>query len=213
MTPMDHTGNRGGAIWTDISGSEEESTAIRSALIVSDSTFLRNEHEVDLGARTHGEVVGVRGDRLESSEFIRFEASAEAAGAIYASGVAEVEINRCNFRRNRAVYFGAVTLSDNGDISIVNSTFIKNSPRSEDKKTAFGGAIYYQQTDRNAGSISIDNSSFIGNRAGAGGAVHALGTSIADMQIIKSSFLRNQAVSYGGAIVIRNFEVCTEKDP
>lgn len=213
MTTMYHTGNRGGAIWTDNSASEEANNAFRSALIVSDSTFVRNEHTGSLGTGLHGEVVGTRGGLLESSVFIEFTAPSGAAGAIFASGVAEVEIKRCRFRRNGALYLGAVTLSDNGNILIVNSTFIRNSPRSEDKKAAFGGAIYYQQTDGDAGSITIDNSSFIGNRAGAGGAVHALGTSIANMQIIKSSFLRNQAASYGGALIIRNFEVCTTRDP
>ena len=79
--------------------------------------------------------------------------------------------------------FGGAIVND-GELSIVNSTFSHNSADS-------GGAIYNRD-----GTVSISDSAFSNNTAGWGGAINDYG----ELSIVNSSFSGNSADISGGAI-------------
>ena len=79
--------------------------------------------------------------------------------------------------------FGGAIVND-GELSVVNSTFSHNSADS-------GGAIYNRD-----GTVSISDSAFSNNTAGWGGAINDYG----ELSIVNSSFSGNSADISGGAI-------------
>eukprot|EP00210_Caulerpa_lentillifera_P007403 g7075.t1 len=197
--------NSGGAIWTQNAYGKDGSEDFNTALIIRDSKFVQNEHRDDLKNRFRDDILTANGSSLESLVFIKFEAPRFATGAIFVTNVQQIEISGSEFLQNGAELLGAVFLKDNGDISITESTFTRNSPRSEDELQTYGGAIYYEQANGERGRLSIDRCRFIKNRAGSGGAIHAVARSNDRMTITSSTFRSNIGESYGGAIVIRNF--------
>lgn len=92
---------------------------------------------------------------------------------------------------------GAGIFNDTGDVSINNSTFLRNDAdlNSSDSYYGHGGAIYNEYI------LSVMNSEFDGNIAGHGGAIYAKYSVIGQTPSISNSqFTNNLAIKQGGAI-------------
>ena len=86
-------------------------------------------------------------------------------------------------------YEGGGAIHNNGELTIMNSTFTNNKAR-YGNVICNGGAIY------NDGTVIIMNSTFINNTAYTGGAVYSMTSSA----IQESTFINNTASSFGGAV-------------
>ena len=128
---------------------------------------------------------------------------AKEGGAIWlATPGTSVTVNNSSFIGNRAVNLGAGGAIDlNGGRLVVNrSSFVDNAAE------AIGGAIATWL----AGEVSVANSSFSGNRAETGGAIHSGGAPITLTHVtMTDNFAMNGAAlhssdSYPGRISLRN---------
>lgn len=119
--------------------------------------------------------------------------SAEHGGAIRLRGSARVDVNDSTLRNNKSFYGGAIAVEDKTTRLFINrSSFVGNEAGES------GGAIY----SFGGGTISISNSSFVGNRTrtgvfSTGGAISAENPVFVD--ISNSTFIGNVA-RIGGAI-------------
>jgi predicted outer membrane repeat protein len=118
------------------------------------------------------------------------------AGGISDAGTGTVSVSNCTFNGNSADTGGAIY--GVGQVFVNNSTFTSNSSRLD------GGAIFNTGSpDSQGGSMSIANSTFIGNSAGTcacaagnGGAINNIG----QVSIANCTFNGNSAGPSGGAI-------------
>lgn len=124
--------------------------------------------------------------------------STDEGGAIHSSGNNDIEITGCLFEDNIAKDEGgaiyATHYNDQGTLSVVDSTFLRNKTRESS-----GGSLYV------SGTLSVNNCRFDGNEASTGenyadgGAIRSYGKSY----IVNSTFVNNKAMAssgYGGAI-------------
>ena len=128
---------------------------------------------------------------ITSSSFTGNLASAGEGGAIYMSGVADLNIATCNFSSNVAFSGGAVCFTSIQAAILVNgSDFDSNSAESS------GGGLAVL-----VGSIATTNTSFVNNTAGSGGGA-VLCRDCLEVTTDDSRFFDISAEEYGGAIKI-----------
>ena len=106
---------------------------------------------------------------------------------------AKFTIKNLRLRDGKAEFGGAIRIRGGSDVTISRSTLAENS-------AVYGGAI--NQTGDSRNRLTIDGSSFLGNRAEwHAGAVDIVGGTVA---IKNSSFQDNYSEDYGGVIVNSN---------
>ena len=98
-------------------------------------------------------------------------------------------ISGSNFTNNKAQYGGAAYFNK-GFVTITDSVFENNIA------TAEGGAVGFSHASVKDLVVSINNSSFVGNKAPVAGAIF---TNV-DSKITNSNFINNSAAKIGGAI-------------
>ena len=119
--------------------------------------------------------------------------SASVGGAIDASHGGSVTVVNATLAHNSAGAGGAIAGGANASVTILASTFVDNTASGGD-----GGAI-------NGSTVSATNSTFVGNQAGHGGAIHAA----SGLTLINSTFENNVAAGAsvsldGGRATLRN---------
>ena len=102
-----------------------------------------------------------------------------------------INVTNCTFINNSATFGGALMLYISYDVE--NCIFINNTA------DEYGGAVYFEHDV----SININNSTFDGNKAVKGGAIHV---DCVDFSINNSDFINNYA-DYGGALNIESDNV------
>ena len=154
--------------------------------------------------------------RLKQSYFTR-EPIQNCRGGAVDSQQSTISVEQCSFRYNRATcrisrrpyrdtvagWGGAIATRQNTTITIVNSTFIRNSAGEH------GGAVYVD-----GGSISVENSSFLFNSVGllraqvgyrlreeSGGAISVNDINSNSVTINQSNFINNTAATGGGFFI------------
>ncbi|MCE7698086.1 MAG: right-handed parallel beta-helix repeat-containing protein, partial [Methanobacterium paludis] len=219
------TGNAGGAIYsysgTTITVSNSKFTentskagggAIRNngsgtTLTVSNSKFTRNHAEYG-GAICNSGIANITNSNftdnnvtnaggaicndqgtlnVNNSTFTNNKAQ-EKGGVLYnyLTGNSNNTIRNSTFTGNTATNYGGVIYNIDSSLIVNNSTFTDNNADDE------GGVIY----DLSGGSLTVENSTFIGNTANYGGAISAGG----GLTVENSTFTNNTANGYGGAI-------------
>jgi predicted outer membrane repeat protein len=129
--------------------------------------------------------------------------TADVGPALYSDSVGTVSIMFCTFSFNDGVRGGVVQLIETASSAAVLSTVFHANVADE----AFGGALALTSLV-SSGDLTIQNVSFVGNRATLGGAVYAsIGASA--LSIINCTFARNDA-SIGGALMVMRSEVVVQ---
>ena len=177
-----NTATNGGAIATS-SGSDR--------LNVSDSNFIGNIAEKSAGAiYANGGTVSIRNSSFEkncalSGTFTLIAAGADRdARSIDANGCVRVAYYRTEVDADvqSDIDGGAIRLRNGAQASIERSVFSENS-------ATYGGAI--STASKNV-RLSVNNSSFVGNRAsGSGGAIGASWLGGGSISVNNSSFVKN----------------------
>ena len=198
--------NDGGAVYVEdsctftISSSTFEGNAAKkkgaavygtkTSLRLQSSTFTLNSAE-DGGAIYTNKII----DYPSNLVFTYNQAFNGDGGAIYIRGSCNVEFTRCTFEGNIAqngngggIYFNPTGANTDSRVKLAGCSFIGNLA------TKDGGGLYGEEVSY------IQNSVFEYNRAdtGNGGAVYLRVNIIND--ILHSTFIHNEAASYGGAI-------------
>lgn len=119
--------------------------------------------------------------------------SGAVGGAIDASHGGSVTVVNSTVAHNRAGTGGAIAAGGNASVTVLASTFVDNSTTGGD-----GGAI-------NGSTVSVTNSTFVGNQAGHGGALHA----VSGLTVANSTFVNNVATGASfeldsGTATVRN---------
>lgn len=194
----------GGAISASASSPTGEST---SRLIIKETTFLRNE-DLQGGEDTTGLILH-NGAPLETSEFLSFPSPQSSGGALYFKGFKEVEIESCVFDGNTGnPAAGAMFISDNDRVKLLNNTFRNNVAQSHPKRQRQadleqGGAVYVAFT-RSESTIEIIKCNFENNTASYGGGLMMVMPLVAVALIEDCRFTDNTAHLGGGGFVLRN---------
>ena len=168
-------------------------------LAVYDSSFVGNRTEKSAGAiYTSGGTLDISGSRFEDN-------CAQLATYILNKRINRdrrfVDDDGCvrfNYTRSEIdgeldsnVDGGAIRLLNGAQATIESSIFTDN-------RATYGGAI---STSSKADRLVVNGSSFIGNFAsGSGGAIGGVWTGGGSTSVSKSSFVKNRAEMYGGAI-------------
>ncbi len=128
-------------------------------------------------------------------------------GVMHIESDSSVTIQKCNFQRNTAHYFGGaidILHAHNAILAIDNSTFIDNSAK-------YGGVLNVFGTYSTR--INITNSEFKDNNAEQDGGAIALLSNIyfwsayaIKMNIVDSRFTGNKAQDLGGVVAVSNTE-------
>ena len=134
---------------------------------------------------------------FEDNRTTSFDESNETGGAVFVSVEGAADITQSEFTANFA-YFGggAVANTFASSFTVLDSSFVENS------SVHGGGALY-----PNGGSVTVSNSTFVGNSADTGGAIHSNSESV---QVSNSTFVGNSAVNHGaidarvGTITVNN---------
>jgi predicted outer membrane repeat protein len=142
------------------------------------SVVVDGEGAVGLFSVTGGAAFGVVGLTLQGGS------SSGAGGAIDASLAGPVTITSSTFAGNTALTGGAITAGANAPVTILGSTFVNNSASGGN-----GGAI-------SGPTVSATDSTFSGNQAALGGAIHAL----SGLSIVNSTFVDNIATGASFAL-------------
>ena len=140
-----------------------------------------------------------------------------AAGAIYLGWIEQVSITRCKFDNNTAGQAGAINLDRVKMINLRNTTFTNNKAIATDGGTimfsraqikiercnfhessapGYGGVISGTESK----SIVMQNSEFVKNQAGEGGALFL--RHIASFKINETVFEQNKAILKAGAMAL-----------
>ena len=118
--------------------------------------------------------------------------SADNGGAITVGYDYDLSLVNCNFINNAANECGGVLFSNDGDkddkISITKCTFANNSA------VKYGGVLYSEY-----GNNIIEDSKFINNSAGEGGAIYLFKGMYNYLSVMRSNFTNNYA-NNGGAV-------------
>jgi predicted outer membrane repeat protein len=124
----------------------------------------------------------------------------QPGGCLRNAAPAAVELDRVTFTDCRARAGGAIYNA--GGIRGVEVTFAANMGPPGDEDWALGGAIL---NDGPGAELDFRRTSFLGNRASNGGAIHTTGSfetpPRAVVRIAESSFIDNHAVQIGGAVL------------
>ena len=120
--------------------------------------------------------------------------SAGSGGAIDASSGGSVTVTNSTFAHNQAATAGgAIATAGNASLTVVASTFLDNMTTGGN-----GGAI-------SGPTVSVTNSTFVGNQAGLGGAILASSA----LTLVSSTFVSNVGTGSsvalsGGSAIVRN---------
>ena len=160
----------------------------QGTLIANDSAFSGNGASVIVNAGTAG---------MSNDTFSANNAPFSHGGGIYNSGA--LIVSNSTFSNNSA-RDGGGGICNLGTLTVNNSAFSGNTVGGGARD---GGGIY------NSGTLTVSNSTFSNNSARFGGAIYSVGTSIArtTLTVNSSTFLGNRAVNspdspmgYGGGI-------------
>ena len=156
-------------------------------------------------------ISNLNGNYLGPIEILRLKVHsstvfAKAGGALVATQ-SEVNIIDSVFEKNSAVVGGAIFSWRNSNVTIVNSTFYRNSASSHDVHVeSYGGAVYFESDDYNnivpyntSYNITtvIHSTSFTENKAYYGGALAIVAGYIS----VKSSYFGQNIAVYGGSLM------------
>lgn len=174
---------------------------IGSSSTIRNCTFYDNSAQVMAGAVcAYGS-----GSNVVDCKFVNNHVyMGQNGGALYIFG-ANSNVANSYFERNSAQYMGGAVYCIQNNVILDNLTCINNNAGS-------GGAVYLSGSDYTADSQNsnnkLKNSLFINNTARyGGGAVDALSHAL----IINSTFIGNDAGSYGGAVGLSNSNVYGSK--
>lgn len=189
----------GGALYIKLvkpSSSTTQATpsAVQEVTIGAKAVFTGNE------ASSLGGAIALEYGRLTIKEGALFKDNKAATGGAIAmwhdansngdTSQSLLSISNANFISNTASSAGgALFLADEagGKVTITDSQFDQNSSDS------MGGAIF------NSGTLTVNDGSFDGNKAGNGGAIY--NATNATLKITGTSFTNNTATDWGGAIL------------
>ena len=162
-------------------------------LIINNCTFTSNNATTSGGAIYNTGLLNITNSSF-TSNIVPSTNTIDDGGAIYNSNIGTLNITGSNFTSNNAAVGGAI-LSFN-TINVTNCTFTSNNANIVN--TGYGGgAIAFGNSGTPAkGILTSNNSTFISNKAGYGGAIWNDGTTI----IYNNTFLSNIATTVGGAI-------------
>ncbi len=182
-----------------------------------DCTFRGNR--VDEGEHHRGGAIYVNASRVRLEGCLFEQNGAERGGALFSFNGGQAEMLDCRFIGNDAIKGGAISLEGQSNLTVQDGLFIGNTSNSggavsleegsglvihggtfesnvaldSETATGTGGAI----TARLGTSVQVTAGTFIGNSAGNGGSVAALGVS--RLELFDCSFLHNEA-EYAGAL-------------
>ncbi len=189
-----------------------------AALTIEDSTFAKNK------AWGTKEFKAVECTSVLTSNAT--ELSRGTGGAIFANSPLSIDIRASAFVQNAGCNGGGaiallqrnVSLEENADqaaFSVSGAIFQENVAYCGSQRDALdfvyfrrgcskGGALVYEALDETPASWRFTNSSFLGNRAIVGGAMHlrGLGSSVAEHKVISCEFDENTAIRSGGAMYL-----------
>ena len=201
----------GGAIYID--------NGRTAALTIEDSEFAKNK------AWGSEELEAAACRSVLTSNVI--ELARGTGGAIFAYSPASVDIRTSTFVQNAGCNGGgaiAVLQMDVGSeensrpasFSVTDAIFQENAAYCGSQRDAMdfvyynrdcskGGALVYEAMDESPASWTFRNSSFLGNKAIVGGAMHlrGLGSSVAEHKVISCDFDENMAIRSGGAMYLK----------
>jgi predicted outer membrane repeat protein len=154
-------------------------------IYVENSTFTDNTANDAGGAiATHsGETITVTNSLFQSNEAVGISEHLYAGGGAIKGGEGLLQIDGSTFSENISNLDGGAVLHF-GDLEVTDSVFEANEARFIDNDFFFGvgngGAIFaVSEDDTDLVRVSIDSSSFLGNKsAGDGGAINITGTLI-----------------------------------
>ena len=178
-----------------------------NSLKLGKSTFTGNS-AVSGGAIFVDAVAGEAGQSVveiaSGSEFIDNKANGGIGGAIYNRGTI-APLDNVTFKGNSSSNGGGAILNSGGEMEIVNSTFTENSSKSG------GGAIYNIARDNTYdSSMKISNTLFENNYSKTnGGAIFNGGTETNKLELNNVTFRGNHAaaggaISASGAVTVNN---------
>lgn len=212
--PVPTTLNGNGAIvdGTGYTGSIINNTNAGVTLTIKDTSFANGSSAPTAGLANGGGAIyndtkgtlQVTSDKTGTERPVFSNNTASNGGAINNKGVADIKNIR--FENNKVNYVGADPMNyggaiiNNGILTVTGSLFQGNEAgkvglNSSDSQSGYGGALMNV-----AGTATINNSVFEGNKAlytnGRGGAI----LNAAEMTINSSNFTNNTATTVGGAI-------------
>ena len=174
---------------------------IGSSSTINNCTFYDNSAQVMAGAVC---AYGTSSKVLNSKFIDNHVYMGQNGGALYIYGANSL-VSNTSFEKNSAQYMGGAVYCIQNNVVLDNLTCIDNYAGS-------GGAIYLSGSDYTSDSQNsnnkLKNSLFINNTARyGGGAVDALSHAL----IINSTFIGNDAGSYGGAVGLSNSNIYESK--
>lgn len=134
---------------------------------------------------------------IVDSSFERCQAPYGKGGSLFAFSVSGFTISRCNFTSNTALQGGAIYIIGNTAFasSIAQSNFNSNSATYLDVTLSYGGGAI---SINSPGQMTVNNSNFISNTGGSGGAVDVL--DVVSLIFNTCTFSNNAAYSVGGVV-------------
>ena len=201
----------GGAIYTN--------NGRTAALTIEDSEFAKNK------AWGSEELEAAACRSVLTSNVI--ELARGTGGAIFAYTPTSVDILASTFVQNTGcsgggaiavlqMDFGSEENSRPASFSVTDSIFQDNAAYCGSQRNAMdfmyynrgcskGGALVYEALDESPASWTFRNSTFLGNRAIVGGAMHltGLGSSVAEHKVVSCDFDENTAIRSGGAMYLK----------
>ena len=161
-----------------------------SSSVLDGLTITRGRGNSGNGKRGGGAFIDTSSPVIQNCVFDLNYAGNDAAGAIYILGSGSALIKDCDFTNNRANTFnghGGAMLILNNDNTIIDGCVF------QDNQAKYGGAI----SIGSGGSPQITNSTFLGNIATTGGAIHIFYCS---PQISDTVIDGNTAYDYAGGV-------------
>ena len=155
--------------------------------INKDITIDGKGHTID--AKNLGRIFSIgEGFTVTLTNATLINGKADKGGAIYNDG--SLTLSDVKLSDNAADSYGGAAYFNKGFVTITDSVFENNVA------TAEGGAVDFSHASVKDLVVSINNSSFVGNKAPVAGAIF---TNV-DSKITNSKFINNSAAKIGGAI-------------
>jgi len=201
----------------ELAGGSVYLIGVRSRLQIKTSIFNHN------GVRSVGSNAEIRqanGLPLESSRYFTFAFPGGSGGALATDTISSLAITGSSFKANRAPAGGAITMifreqtekkrkRNSFNVEIEDCEFERNGANSTNPKKRsiqenhLGGAVYLVSSATNL-EWKMNNSSFIGNTARHGGALHMVTLRSVKPEIQNCIFKENKASGAGGGVLARN---------
>ena len=195
---------------------------LREAILLSNAA--RGDQRIVLAPRLEGKTISLKAalpainapveligpDNARPDDMLKIKGSTSVANPFRILEVrntaGSVQIEGINFTEAAATEGGAVVIEDALNVSIKDSMFTFNRAKAPASGTALGGALLVRASQNVSSVIDLSGSTFYLNAAigagvnSAGGAVAIVGSGQISLNVVNSTFYRNDADGRGGAL-------------